>query len=109
MINEDNKIILKPYDYIDRLIKNGKIKRGMMQWLASIWVYLNDGEIYKYVLQWDYRTLKKAKKYGINSEFEIMKDDVSIRIDEDKIKTGRMMMKFNAFNKDITYWTGEDY
>jgi hypothetical protein len=38
-----------------------------------------------------------------------MRDDVRIIIDEDKIKNGRMMMKFNAFNKDITYWTGEDY
>ena len=108
-IDVNERIVMKPYDYIDRMIKNGKIKRGCLQWLSSFWAYMNNGEVYKYVLQWDYRTLRKAKKHGINSEFEICKDDVRIVIDDEKIKNGKMMMRFNVFNKDITYWSGEDW
>ena len=98
------------YGFINRLMTNGRIKRWMVEWLTSVWVYTNDGVVYKYVLQWDYRTLKKAKKHGVlGGEFEIFRDDSAVKISDEKIQNGRMMMKYNMFNKEITYWTGEDY
>ena len=103
-------IEMNSYDYINVMMLDGRIKRWMIKWLSSVWVYLNDGVVYKYVIQWDYRTMKKAKKYGATgNEFEIFRDDNGVKINDEKIQNGRMMFKYNIFNKEITYWTGEDY
>ena len=99
------------YEYIDSLIKSGIIERSKLKWIQFVWVYTNDEVVYKVVIQYDYRTLKKAKKYGVNGEWGILDGGtgVKLNLDNKNMKIGKMLMKFDAINKDITYWSGEDY
>jgi len=97
------------YEYIDKLKKNGLIKRKELDYLSYVWVYTNNEKVYKVALQFDFKTLKKAKKSGVNSEWRIFEDQEGLNLDNPKMKRGKMMMKYNVHSKDIDYWTGEDY
>ena len=99
------------YQFIDKLFKNGLIKRSLYEWIQFIWVYTDNEVVYKVVVQFEYRTLKKAKKYGVTGEWQVVSRDSNekLNLDNDKMKTGKMMMKFDAIKRDITYWSGEDY
>ena len=106
--------LMNGYEYIDSLIKSGAIERSKLKWIQFVWVYTNDEVVYKVVIQYDYRTLKKAKKYGVNGEWSILKggtDDmlVKLNLDNEKMKIGKMLMKFDAIKRDITYWSGEEW
>ena len=99
------------YQFIDQLFKSGLIKRSQYEWIQFIWVYTNNEVVYKVVCQFDYRTLKKAKKYGVTGEWQVISRDSGekLNLDNEKMKVGKMMMKFDAIKRDITYWSGEDY
>ena len=95
--------------YIDKLKMNGKIKRKEWEWLSHVWVYTNNEKVYKVALQFDFKTLKKAKKSGVNGEWRIFEDQEGLCLDNPKMKHGKMMMRYDVHTKDIDYWTGEDY
>ena len=93
------------YNYIESLKRNGKVRRDEYKWLCNIFVYTNDERVYKVALQYDYNTLKKAKR---TQPWRIFNDDVVLCLDG-IAKKGRMMCKYNCFSKNIDYYTGEDY
>ena len=97
------------YAYIDKIKTNGMIKRKELDWLSNIWVYTFNEKVYKVALQFDFKTLKKAKKSGVNSEWRIFEDQEGLNLDNPKMKRGKMMFKYDVHSKNIDYWTGEDY
>ena len=96
------------YDYVRGLKLNGKVKRKEYEWLSNIYVYTNNERVYKVALQFDYGTLKKAKKSGVIQPWRVFNDDVMLNLDG-VAKVGRMICKYDCFNKNILYFTGEDY
>ena len=97
-----------PYTYVEELKKTGKVGRKEYPWLCNIFVYTNNEQVYKVALQFDYGTLKKAKKCGYDMQWRIFKDDRMLKLDE-CAKNGRMMCKYDCYTKNIDYYTGEDY
>ena len=97
------------YAYIDKIKTNGMIKRKEWEWLSNIWVYTFNEKVYKVALQFDFKTLKKAKKSGVNGEWRIFEDQEGLCLDNPKMKIGKMMFKYDVHSKNIDYWTGEDY
>ena len=96
------------YVYIDDLKIRKLIKKNEYEWLSHIFVYVNNEVVYKVALQFDYNTLKKSKKYGVENEWRIFKDDKRLMLDNAKAKIGPKILKYNVHDKWIEYFEGED-
>ena len=96
------------YTYIDDLKIRKLIKKNEYEWLSHIFVYVNNEVVYKVALQFDYNTLKKSKKYGIENEWRIFKDEKRLVLDNVKAKIGPKILKYNVHDKWIEYFEGED-
>ena len=62
---------ITPHEYI-MLLKNQKIvNRKFLPWIYKIFLYTNEGVVYKILIQYHYQTLKKAIKCGVTGEYEL--------------------------------------
>ena len=118
MIGKQN---LSVFDYIDHLRKSGKIKKSYFEFLSNVYIYcdyigdLNDKvclyDVYKFMLVFDYNTLKKCKKVNkdVNNERMMLRDECIIGIEKQFAKNKLLMINYDVFSKECKYFTGEDY
>ena len=104
---------MNPYDYIAKLKKINFIPRDYLPFLENIYLYVDNLKPYKVSFQFDPNTQKKAKKIGIDGEWEIktLNGEKLLLMDDDGEiieKTSKIMLKYNCFKKEIDIFTGED-
>ena len=93
------------YDYVRELKRNVIGKK--YEWVDKINIYINDSVVYKVAIQYNYGTLKKAKKYGVMGEWEIIRKVGKLKIDNDEAKLGKKILMYDVHSGIIEYWTGE--
>ena len=100
---------ITPHDYI-KLLKDTKIvNRKHLQWIYKIVLYTNEGVVYKILIQYHYQTLKKARKYGITSEYNLIDNVPNLLLDTEKIYlTNTKMFSYDQTTQEFTIFEGEE-
>ena len=94
------------YEYV-KGIKKDKLGK-QYEWASAIYIYINDCVVYKIAIQFDYGTLKKAKKYGVLGEWKLIHNvNDRLIVDEDKMKKGKKILKYLVHDGGIEFWNGE--
>ena len=98
---------------IFEVIKDLKLKKifttKQLKYIESVFFYIEDLTIYKFVIAVRPEMLKKAKKVGLNSLFDIH-DNINIKIKEPISNTsnGRFILIWNISFNEIMVAEGED-
>ena len=97
------------YDYIKELKLKKVFTIKQLSYIEHIVFYMEDLVIYKYIICAYATTLKKAKKLGLKSLYDIHKD-INIKIKEPLANTskGKFILIYNVANNEITVAEGED-
>lgn len=100
---------ITPHEYIKLLKDNKIVNRKLLQWIYKIVLYTNEGVVYKILIQYHYQTLKKARKYGVNSEFELIHECPHIKLDTEKIYLqNTKMFSYDQTTQEFTIFEGEE-
>ena len=98
------------YEFIKEIRRRGiyTVKRSMV--VEGIYIYVNDGVVYKIVLHCDPAMLKKAHKLGMNGEYVIHNfDNEKIKLKlEDKFANGRNIIMYDTRKNIADCYQGED-
>ena len=100
------------FDFIKEMRLLIQFTSKQMRFIDNIYFYINDLIIYKYVVAVNPRLLKKAKRYGLNSEYIIHINDFEhkkIKEPLENTKKGRFILMYNPGLNEITIAQGEDY
>ena len=93
------------YEYV-KVLKRDMIKKKY-EWVDRVNIYVDDSVVYKVAIQYNYGTLKKAKKYGVMGEWEIIRVKQKLEIDNVEAKFGKKILMYDVHSGVIEYWNGE--
>lgn len=101
--------VITPHEYITLLKNERIICRKHLPWIYKIVLYTDNGVVYKALVQYHYQTLKKARRYGIDSEFDLRTNIPRKRLTTEEIYLkGTKMFSYDQITQEITVFEGED-
>ena len=105
----DKKVDVR--QYIQLLRDKRIITPKMTQYLDALTLYTCDGEVYKLMLISDAKMLKRAKKFGIDNQFGLIKEGLPtnklISPPEINIDKGLYMIQYIFNGQKLTVFEGE--
>ena len=102
------------FDYIQQLKLKKCITSKQLRYIDNIYFYIDNLVIYKYIIAVNPKLLKKAKKYGLQSLYNIH-DNINTKIKATSSEflkdnsNGRYILMYNPGLNEITICAGEDY
>ena len=99
---------------LHELVKDLKITKQVPEkqckYIDNLFIYFSDLKVYKVVVQVNPLMLKKARKVGLNSEYNIIfLDDIPITVDKElNVNKGNYIALYNPNNADCSIYCGEE-
>ena len=98
------------YDYIKELKLKKVFTIKQLPYIEYINFYIEDLVIYKFIIVTNTTTIKKAKKLGLKSLYDIHRDiNIKIKPPLKNTSKGRFILMYNPNINDITIVDGEDF
>ena len=94
------------YEFIKELRKQRLYTVKQSMYVENIFIYVEDSEVYKIILQVDPAMIKKAKKIRLNNEYVIHNLKQKVQL-EDKFKKGRYIIIYDTRKDNADVYGGE--
>jgi len=99
---------MEVYNFIDKLRNDKVFTAKQLSHIETVYIYMNDLNVYKVILAVYPSELKKAKKCGLKQIYTIFERDFGkLKEPCPGTKSGRYLMLYKPYNQTISCYTGE--
>ena len=95
------------YDFIRNIKSQGLMKVKHCIVLESVYIYVKDGNVYKFILHVNPDMLKKAKKLGLDGEYiSYHPGNIKLKLEE-KYRKGSFIIIYDLSKNEANVYDGE--